>query len=160
LVGEAAERAMNMMVGGIKPMQAAGSGQGAALMDGLREPLLSLAAGDIAELPVSELAAIVVSHFRAHGHISNVMTHISGARWDRVEEAIRVILDPCAGKRQMTPLAENIVDLLCAERGVTGRIVKPYFETLLGRLLPADVAARMCAHVACLSGDQARYRHG
>ncbi len=110
---------MNMMVGEIKPMQAAGTGQVAALVGELREPPFSLAAGDIAELPVSELAAIVVSHFRAHGHICNVMTHISGARWDRVEEAIRVILDPRTGKRQMTPLAENIVDLLCAERGVT-----------------------------------------
>ncbi|WP_180899638.1 hypothetical protein [Martelella soudanensis] len=147
---------MNMMVSGIKPMHAAGSGQVAALMDGLREPPPSLAADVIAELPISELAAIVVSHFRAHGHICNVMTHISGARWDRVEEAIRVILDPCAGKGQMTPLAENIVDLLCAERGVTGRIVKPYFETFLGRLLPAEVAARLCAHVACLGGEQSR----
>lgn len=114
---------------------------------------MSLAGGDVLELPVSELAAIVVSRIRAHGHTFNVMTHISGARWDRVEEAIRVILDPRAGKRQMTPLAENIVDLLCAERGVTGRIVKPYFEELLNRLLPAEIAARICTHVECLCAE-------
>ncbi|MCB1494310.1 MAG: hypothetical protein KDJ86_00870 [Bauldia sp.] len=143
---------MNMMVSGVEPTQ--------VLMDDLREPAASLAGGDIAELPVSELAAIVVSQFRAHGHICNVLTHISGARWDRVEEAIGAILDPRAGKRRMTPLAENIVDLLCAERGVTGRIVKPYFETLLGRLLPGEVAARLCAHVACLGGEQSKQDHG
>ncbi|MEC5293505.1 hypothetical protein VSX64_23295 [Aurantimonas sp. C2-6-R+9] len=150
---------MNMMVGKIRPTEVAGSGQAAALMEGLRQPPISLAGRDLAEMPVSTLAAIVVASFRANGHICNVMTHISGARWDRVEEAIRVILDPCAGKRQMTPLAANILDLLCAEHGVTGRIVKPYFEVLLGRLLPADVAARMCAHVACLCGEQSRWRH-
>ena len=75
---------MNMMVSGVEPTQ--------VLMDDLREPAASLAGGDIAELPVSELAAIVVSQFRAHGHICNVLTHISGARWDRVEEARSSIL--------------------------------------------------------------------
>lgn len=139
---------MNMIVYGADEMQ--------ALLDGPGEPHVCSAGDDIGELPISELAAVVVSHFRAHGHICNVMTHISGARWDRIEEAIRVILDPRAGRRQMTPLAENIVDLLCAERGVTGRIVKPYFETRLGRLLLADVATRMCTHVASLSAEQAR----
>lgn len=147
---------MNMMVGEIRPTEVAGSGRAGALMEGLRQPPVSLAGCDLAEMPVSTLAAIVVASFRAHGHICNVMTHISGARWDSVEEAIRVILDPRAGKPEMTPLAENIVDLLCAERGVTGRIVKPYFETLLTRLLPIEVAARMCAHVACLCDELSR----
>ena len=144
---------MNMMVGWVKPLETAGSGQ-IALMEGLREPIVRLATDHKADLAVSELAAVIVSHFRAHGHICNVMTHISGAQWDRVEEAICVILDPTAGKLQLTSLAENIVDLLCAERGVTGRIVKPHFEGLLRQLLPTDVAARICTHVASLGSDR------
>lgn len=144
---------MNMMVGEIRPMEVHGSRQAAALMDELRQPPISLAVRDIAETPVATLATIVVANFRGHGHICNVMTHISGAKWDSVEEAIRFILDPHAGKPEMTPLAENIVDLLCAERGVTGRILKPYFEALLARLLPAEVATSMFAHVACLGGE-------
>lgn len=144
---------MNMMVGELGTRGAIVSGQAAVLVDGFQEAKRLPEDGRVAEMPVSALAAIVVARFRAHGHICNVMTHISGARWDRVEEAIGVILDPGAGKRQMTPLAENIVDLLCAERGVTGRIVKPYFEGLLARVLPSDVADRLCAHVACLGSE-------
>lgn len=150
---------MNMIVREARTMEAAGSGQAMKLQDGHHRPADSRAAGDARTMPASELAAIVVAHFRAHGHICNVLTHISGAKWDRVEEAIRVILDPCAGKPELTPLAENIVDLLCAERGVTGRIVKPYFETLLAHVLPADVAARICVHVACLCHEQSSRRH-
>ena len=147
---------MNMMVGWakVKPLETAGSGQIAALMEGLGEPTVRLATDHKADLAVSELAAVIVSHFRAHGHICNVMTHISGAQWDRVEEAIWVILDPTAGKLQLTSLAENIVDLLCAEREVTGRIVKPHFEGLLRQLLPTDVAARISTHVASLGSDR------
>ncbi len=146
----------NVMAGENGPIERAGSGRTAVRMEGRRPPLTSLAVGDVAEMPASKLAAVVVAHFRAHSHICNVMTHISGARWDKVEEAIGVILDPCAGKLQMTPLAENIVDLLCAERGVTGRIAKPYFEALLIRLLPADVAARTSARVASRHIEKSR----
>lgn len=144
---------MNIMVGELGTKGAIVSGQAAVLVDGFQEAKRLPEDGRVAEMPVSALAAIVVARFRAHGHICNVMTHISGARWDRIEEAIGVILDPRARKRQMTPLAENIVDLLCAERGVTGRIVKPYFEGLLARVLPCDVADRLCAHVACLGSE-------
>ncbi|MEO9612768.1 MAG: hypothetical protein ABJG86_12865 [Nitratireductor sp.] len=109
------------------------------------------AASEAGKLDPAAMAGIATSAFRAHGHICNVMTHISGGRWDRVEDALRLILDPRAGRADLTPLAENIVELLSADAGVTGRIVKPYFETLMARLLPADAAATLCAHLACLS---------
>lgn len=108
-------------------------------------------ATDAGKLDPASMASIATSAFRAHGHICNVMTHISGGHWDRVEDALRLILDPRAVRSDLTPLAENIVELLSADAGVTGRIVKPYFETLMARLLPADAAATLCAHLACLS---------
>ncbi|WP_193175337.1 hypothetical protein [Oricola nitratireducens] len=96
------------------------------------------------------LVPILVAAFRDHGHVGNVLTHISGARWDRVDEALRQILDPHANQRKLGLLAQNILDLLYANRGVTGRIAKPYFEELLFRILPSGAAAQLCAHVAYL----------
>lgn len=111
--------------------------------------------GDATPVDVSldQLAWTTVVAFRAHPHVSNVMTHISGARWQEVERALRVILDPHATCRDLSPLAENIVDLMCAERGTTGRILKPYFHGLLGQILPPPLAARLRIHVACLFDD-------
>lgn len=131
-----------------------------ALPEGLRlaqAPMMNAGTGD---LDVRRLAGIAVTAFRAHGHICNVLTHISGAKWDRVEEALCAILDPRAGRRELTPLAENILDLLCGNRGVTGRIMKPYFELLLLGTLPTDVAVQICVNVARLYKEQANRTTG
>ncbi|WP_417417963.1 hypothetical protein [Hoeflea sp.] len=96
------------------------------------------------------LVSALVAAFRAHSHINNVMTHVSGARWDEIERALHIILDIAAVPAGLSRLEANIVDLLCAERGVTGRIFKPYFETLLARLLPAVPAGHLQAHVLSL----------
>lgn len=93
------------------------------------------------------LASALVAAFRAHSHINNVMTHISGARWDHIERALHIILDFAAVPVALSRLEANIVDLICAERGVTGRIFKPYLETLLARLLPPIPAAQLQVHV-------------
>ncbi|MCF8470366.1 MAG: hypothetical protein K9G30_06250 [Parvibaculum sp.] len=122
----------------------------ATIPEGLRlaqAPMKSATANDV---DVRRLASIAVTAFRAHNHICNVLTHISGAKWDRVEETLCVILDPRTGQRELTPLAENILDLLCGNRGVTGRILKPYFELLLLGTLPADVATQICGNVGRL----------
>ena len=79
----------------------------------------------IGMIAVGDLAFLVVAAFRRHPHINNVLTHISDANWERVEQALRAILDPLAASRDLSPLARNIVDLMCADRGVTGRILKP-----------------------------------
>ena len=53
--------------------------------------------------------------------------------------------------RDLSPLARNIVDLMCADCGVTGRILKPYLCDLLATVLPLSIAARLTADVTCLS---------
>ncbi len=108
------------------------------------------ARGENSEMAIDDFVFAVVAAFRRHPHINNVLTHISGASWERVEKALRVILDPLAGSRDLSPLARNIVDLMCADRGVTGRILKPYFRDLLAAVLSPRLAARLTAHVTCL----------
>lgn len=102
------------------------------------------------EITIDDLVFSVAAAFRRHPHINNVLTHISRGSRERVEQALRVILDPLAGSRDLSPLARNIVDLMCADRGVTGRILKPYFRDLLATVLSPRLAARLTAHVTCL----------
>lgn len=105
---------------------------------------------DDRQIAVGDLAFLVVASFRRHPHINNVLTHIAGANWGRVEQALRAILDPLAAGSDLPPLARNIVDLMCADRGVTGRILKPYFRDLLGKILSPRLAALLTDHVTIL----------
>ncbi len=105
---------------------------------------------DDREISVGDLAFFVVAGFRRQPHINNVLTHISGANWERVEQALRAILDPSTSSRELSPLARNIVDLICADRGVTGRILKPYFRGLLASILSPHLAALLTDHVSFL----------
>lgn len=104
----------------------------------------------VVEIDMDDLVFRVVAAFRRHPHVNNVLTHISRADWRAVEQAIRAILDPGSLARDLSPLACNIVDLMCADRGVTGRILKPYYQELLGVMLGEAVAARFIAHAGCL----------
>lgn len=105
------------------------------------------------DVDLDDLVFRVVAAFRRHPHVSNVLTHIARADWRAVEQAVRAILDPCSLARDLSPLACNIVDLMCADRGVTGRILKPYYQELLRIVLGEPVAARFIAHVGCLYLD-------
>jgi hypothetical protein len=105
---------------------------------------------DIPDIMLDDLVFRVAAAFRGHPHINNVLTHISGANWNAVEGALRVILDPRTGSGDLSPLARNIVDLMCADRGVTGRIVKPFYRGLLTDLLGIATASRFIAHVTSL----------
>jgi hypothetical protein len=111
-------------------------------------------------IEIGELVLVVVAAFRRHPHINNVLTHISGADWGRVEAALRAILDPQAGSRDLSPLARNIIDLMCADRGVTGRILKPYYREVLVALLGERVAKRFITHVTCLFMESALATRG
>lgn len=102
------------------------------------------------DIDLDDLARGLVAAFRRHPHISNVMTHISGANWPRIEQALRTIFRPAALRDDLSPLARNIVELMWAERGVTGRILKPYLHELFARTLPQPVADRLLAHIAGL----------
>lgn len=101
-------------------------------------------------MTVPELTFFIVAAFRRHPHFNNVLTHISGGSWNRIEQALQVIVDPDASGCDLSPLARNIIDLICANGGVTGRIVKPYYRALLVGALGEAVARRLIAHVTCL----------
>ncbi|WP_155248700.1 hypothetical protein [Bradyrhizobium japonicum] len=97
-----------------------------------------------------ELAFRTLAVFRAHPHINNVLTHISRADWTVIERSLASILDPATTSDALSPLEQNIIDLMCADRGITGRILKPYFHALLHRLLEPRHAERMIRHVELL----------
>lgn len=112
--------------------------------------ILAEAPRDLSKSVVVDLDRIVsacVSAFRDHSHLSNVLTHISCGNWGNVERAFRSILGFTVASRELSPLARNIVELLCADRGVTGRIMKPYFRDFLTSTLPPDQARRLGVHV-------------
>jgi hypothetical protein len=102
------------------------------------------------KLSTEELAFITLAVFRAHPHISNVLTHISRADWAMIERSLASILDPATKSGTLSPLEQNIIDLMCADRGISGRILKPYFHALLHRLLDPRHAERIIRHVDLL----------
>ncbi len=97
-------------------------------------------AGLSASLDHLELAAHLAVAFRDHPHINNVMTHISSANWQRIEQALAELLDADRPSACLSRLSRNILQLICAERGVTGRILKPYVAALLDRIAPGETA--------------------
>jgi hypothetical protein len=97
-----------------------------------------------------ELVERLVAAFRWHPHINNVLTHICGSQWMRVSQALRMIVDPASTRRELSPLALNIVELMWAESGVTGRILKPYLCDVLARNLPRPAAYRLQLQIAGL----------
>ena len=101
-------------------------------------------------IAVDDLVFHVAAAFRGHPHINNVLTHISGADWNAIEAALRAILDPGTGSRDLSPLALNIIDLMCADRGITGRVVKPFYRDLLQNLLGNDMSSRFITHITSL----------
>lgn len=105
------------------------------------------------ELSTADLAFRIFAAFRAHPHISNVLTHISRASWSGVESALNAILDPATTGDGLSPLAHNLLDLMCAERGITGKILKPYFHAVLQRLLGPTGAEGLIRHIDALFAD-------
>ena len=105
------------------------------------------------QLAAADLAFRVYAAFRAHPHVNNVLTHISRARWIEVEQSIHSILDPGTTSDDLSPLGRNIVALMVAERGITGKILKPYFHATLHRLLEPSGAERLIRHVGVLFRD-------
>lgn len=98
----------------------------------------------------SDLAQTMVANFRSHPHICNVLTHISGGSWTKIEKALAEILDRERTEARLSKLAENIVELFWAERGVSGRIIKPFVARLLAVYVPATTASEVSAHVEFL----------
>lgn len=102
------------------------------------------------ELSTAELAFRVLVAFRAHPHLSNVLTHISGANWAKTERSLGSILGFATTSDSLSPLEKNIVDLMCADRGITGQIMKPYFHAVLRRVLEPDRTERLIRRITAL----------
>jgi hypothetical protein len=102
----------------------------------------------------------MVAALRKHPHVSNVLTHISGQSWARVEQTLHLILDANTTPRDLTPLGRNMVELMWAESGVTGRIFKPYLLQLLTALSGPGPASEILARIGGLAagGDAGRTR--
>ncbi len=102
------------------------------------------------KLSMAELAFRVLAAFRAHPHISNVLTHISHANRGNVERSLNSILDLTTTADGLSPLEQNIVNLTVVERGLTVRILKPYFSAILARPLENAGAERLIRQVEAL----------
>lgn len=105
---------------------------------------------DAAGFDLDQLVMTWTGALRDHSHLANVLTHISRNNWRDVERALRSIFGGSTRGRDLSTLACNIVDLLCADRGLTGRIMKPYFRDFLASELPPNQARRLAAHVMTL----------
>ncbi len=102
------------------------------------------------QLSTAELAFRVFAAFRAHPHINNVLTHISRAKWVEVEKSLNRILDLATTSDGLSTLEENIIELMVGERGVTGKILKPYVLAALHRILQPSHAERLIRHINAL----------
>jgi hypothetical protein len=83
---------------------------------------------------VGDVAFALVALLRTHGHLCNVLTHISSGDWRAVEQAIVAILSPHTRPRQLSNLARNMLELICDDRGVTGPIMRPFFFDAIARI--------------------------
>lgn len=89
---------------------------------------------------IDELTFRMAAAFRVHPHISNVLTHISGGDWLKIERALGALFDLSQPGGRRSPIEANLLDLMCAERGVTGRIMKPYTGEVLSRIVGPRLA--------------------
>ena len=108
------------------------------------------------ETDYDELVWTLMAAFRWHPHVNNVLTHVCGSQWTKVEQALRAIVDPRTTRADLSSLARNIVELMWAERGVTGRILKPYLREVLVRNLTRQAARRLQLRIAgfCVAQEE------
>ena len=102
----------------------------ALLPNGFRQDRTSRAVEadlDAPELDPARLAADLVVQFRHHSHFNNVLTHVSRDNWPGVEQALARLLGNLTGPLALDALSANLLALLSGERGMTGRMMKPWF---------------------------------
>ena len=116
-----------------------------------RDPILQeYLLGDSEPPEAAELAFRIFAAFRAHPHINNVLTHISRAKWAEVEKSLNHILDLATTSDGLSSLEENLIELMVGQRGITGKILKPYFLATLHRILEPKHAQRLIRHIDVL----------
>lgn len=106
---------------------------------------------------VELLAETLSGAFRRHPHLGNVLTHISSARWARVDEALLPLLNPYRDSFEVSPLTQNLLELICDNRGTTGRIMQPFFRAFLAKHVTSDKAEQIEAWVWKLRAAQPGY---
>jgi hypothetical protein len=87
-----------------------------------------------AAVTATDLAFTLVALLRTEGHLCNVLTHISSGDWHAVEQAIVAILSPRNSSKKLSNIARNILELVCDDHGVTGRIMRPFFFNAIARI--------------------------
>ena len=50
----------------------------------------------------------------------------------------------------LSPLEENIIELMAGKRGITGKILKPYLQAALQSILEPSLAERLIRHINAL----------
>ena len=103
------------------------------------------------------LAEDLSSAIRRHPHLGNVMTHISSGRWPQVDEALQPLFMPARKTFLVSPLTHNILELICDNRGTTGRIMQPFFQAFLSRYLEDEDAKKIATWVRHLRHSQDDY---
>jgi len=91
-----------------------------------------------------------VGALRWHPHLGNVLTHISSRKWGQVEESFAIFFDSTADASSLTPLSQNLLELICDNAGTTGRIMQPFLLTFLAQNLDDEDAARIEQRIRCL----------
>lgn len=92
---------------------------------------------------IDDLSFALVALLRADGHLCNVLTHIASGDWRAVEQAIVVILSPRASSKKLSNVARNILELACDNRGITGRIMGPFFFNAIVRIAGRPAGKRL-----------------
>lgn len=93
-----------------------------------------------------DLVRTTVAAFRrllTGGNVQTVCRRQSGKG-----QRLRDVFDPIGRNEAFSPLAANIVELLCAERGASAPALKTYFHAVLGKRLSLEAATRLSLHIA------------
>ena len=89
---------------------------------------------------VDDLSFALVALLRADGH---VLTHIVSGDWRVVEQAIIAMLSPRASSKKLSNMASDILELACDNRGITGRIMGPFFFNAIARIAGRPAGKRL-----------------
>ena len=111
---------------------------------------VALAVSSLDAAEARAFARELTAAFRRHPHVNNVMTHVALGRWQGIEDALVAIFSEPADVAALSPLSRNILDLLWAEAGVTGRILKPLFLDFCRRHLSPSRAEGCVQGIAFL----------
>lgn len=95
--------------------------------------------------PAGALALIICARLRRHGHLSNLFTHISNGRWDKVQGAFEFLFSDSFPKGKYDALTANILDLACRFDGPSAKVFRAWLVEQLENGLPSgagDIVAR------------------